>query len=190
VAPMPGDSARLGGRYARIEAHQPAALAALERRFGKGPWILDVGTGSGVYLNRRLARERGVDQAALELAAAAEFAAVPGVRAAFTATDLAAGAVADADVVSRRVAAGYYAGRSADVVVILEPFIVGSSPGGTTHGTPYSYDTHVPVIFYGPGIERGAVAEPVSVADIAPTLASVLGITPPSNASGRVLPLR
>jgi arylsulfatase A-like enzyme len=69
---------------------------------------------------------------------------------------------------------------------IPNPFQVGVTRG-TDHATPFSYDTHVPLAFYGlafqPGIYR-THAEPI---DLAVTLASLLGINPPAQATGRVL---
>jgi arylsulfatase A-like enzyme len=54
-------------------------------------------------------------------------------------------------------------------------------------GRPYAYDTHVPVIFLGPGVVKGEYTAECSPSDIAPTLASLLAITPPSTFVGRVL---
>ena len=72
------------------------------------------------------------------------------------------------------------------VILVPQAYVVGY-PGGTDHSSPYTYDTHVPLAFYGvpfqPGTYRGH-AEPV---DLAPTLASLLGISPPSHSVGRVL---
>jgi arylsulfatase A-like enzyme len=62
-----------------------------------------------------------------------------------------------------------------------------SSPPGTTHATPYSYDNHVPIIFFGAGIKPGAHYERVAVNDIAPTLAAILQVETPSGSLGRVL---
>ena len=58
---------------------------------------------------------------------------------------------------------------------------------GTSHGVPYNYDNHVPVIFFGPGIKPGTYRETIAVNDIAPTLAALLGTTEPSGSIGRVL---
>jgi hypothetical protein len=59
---------------------------------------------------------------------------------------------------------------------------------GTTHGSPYGYDTHVPVIFLGSSrIRAGSYTETIGVEDIAPTLATLLAIEPPSGNMGRVL---
>ena len=72
------------------------------------------------------------------------------------------------------------------VVLVPDAYFVGYPPG-TDHSSPYTCDTHVPLAFFGlpfqPGTYRGH-AEPV---DLAPTLASLLGITPPSHSVGRVL---
>ncbi|MGH9669900.1 MAG: alkaline phosphatase family protein, partial [Terriglobales bacterium] len=72
------------------------------------------------------------------------------------------------------------------VILVPDAYVVGYPPG-TDHSSPYTYDTHVPLAFFGlpfqPGTYRGH-AEPV---DLAPTLASLLGISPPSHSTGRVL---
>lgn len=82
---------------------------------------------------------------------------------------------------------GYYAKRSGDFQLITEPsWFVGGSKG-TTHGTGYSYDTHVPLIWYGWKVRPGSSSELVSVTDIAPTLADMLDILEPSGSFGRVI---
>lgn len=72
------------------------------------------------------------------------------------------------------------------VFAIPRPFTLGTN-SGTDHSLPYSYDAHVPLAFFGvffkPGQYRGAT-EPI---DLAPTIASILGINPPAAATGRVL---
>ena len=57
----------------------------------------------------------------------------------------------------------------------------------STHGTRFNYDTHVPLIFYGKGIKRGATNRKTDVIDIAPTIASLLGISSPSGSTGDVI---
>ena len=56
-----------------------------------------------------------------------------------------------------------------------------------THGSPYTYDTHVPLIIMGPGIKADRYFQAATPADIAPTLAALLRVQAPSNAVGRVL---
>jgi arylsulfatase A-like enzyme len=73
-------------------------------------------------------------------------------------------------------------------VVIAEPFKYLIEYSITaTHGSPYSYDTHVPMIIMGGGVNTGRYFEAASPADIAPTLSALLGIQVPSSVTGRVL---
>lgn len=80
---------------------------------------------------------------------------------------------------------GYNAKRSGDVLVNYEPAYMDYSNYGTTHGTPYSYDTHVPLIFYGAGIKPGNTSEQIYITDIAPTLAMLLNIQFPNGCTGK-----
>jgi len=90
-------------------------------------------------------------------------------------------------------AASYFPGRSGDLLVVPKPYwlVEGTARGkseetGAGHGTPYSYDQRVPVLLMGWGIEPGEYYGRISPADIAPTLASLCGVTlAPSD--GRVL---
>ena len=70
--------------------------------------------------------------------------------------------------------------------MLLEPHWIA---GGTaaTHGTPYGYDAHIPLILMGPGIVAGTYRDHAALLDLAPTLAAVLNVEPPSGAQGRVL---
>jgi predicted AlkP superfamily pyrophosphatase or phosphodiesterase len=81
---------------------------------------------------------------------------------------------------------GFHPSRSGDVVLVLEPgWYGGGRIQGTTHGSPYSYDTHVPVIFYGAGIKKGSTARYCTVTDIAPTISLLLNIKLPNAATGQ-----
>lgn len=79
--------------------------------------------------------------------------------------------------------------RSGDLYVAQAPysFLFDEGPIGAMHGSPWKYDTHVPIIFAGPGIEPQIVPRQVSTIDVAVTLANILGTTIPSSATGRVL---
>ena len=80
---------------------------------------------------------------------------------------------------------GYNAKRSGDVLVNYSPGYVDFMPTGTTHGSPYSYDTHVPLLFYGWNIKQGSSTEQVYITDIAPTLAMLLNIQFPNGTTGK-----
>ncbi len=80
---------------------------------------------------------------------------------------------------------GFNAKRSGDVLVNYLPAYVDYSPKGTTHGSPYSYDTHVPLIFYGWNIKKGSSTEQVNITDIAATLAMMLNVQFPNGCTGK-----
>jgi predicted AlkP superfamily pyrophosphatase or phosphodiesterase len=79
---------------------------------------------------------------------------------------------------------GFHQKRSGDVLIVPAPATPDYSPTGSTHGSPYVYDTHVPLIFFGKGIQRGSSTRRTYIRDIAPTLAVLLGTAYPSGATG------
>jgi predicted AlkP superfamily pyrophosphatase or phosphodiesterase len=84
-----------------------------------------------------------------------------------------------------RIIRGYHPKRSGDIVFALEPgWTESGSIQGTTHGSGYTYDTHVPILFYGNGIKKGSSVEPHSITDIAPTISTLLKIKFPSGSTG------
>ncbi len=82
---------------------------------------------------------------------------------------------------------GYNQKLSGDILFALQPGVIVYGPKGTTHGSGYSYDTHVPLLFYGNKIKKGVSYEPTNVTDIAPTISALLGISFPSGATGSII---
>ena len=81
---------------------------------------------------------------------------------------------------------GYNPKRSGDIMIVMEPGWVDSGTvPGTTHGSLYSYDTHVPILFYGKGITKGTSVQYHTIADIAPTLSLLLGTKFPNGCTGQ-----
>ncbi len=82
---------------------------------------------------------------------------------------------------------GFHPSRSGDVIFIPKPgyFIGGNT--GTTHGSPFQYDTHIPLLWYGWGIKKGSSNKIVYMTDIAPTVAALLHIQAPNGNVGQVL---
>ena len=186
VAPVPEvNEARhmIGGRNS-----QPALLKAmsdaLAAKYGPGQWI--IGTAGPIpYLNTQLIESKNLSAAEVEQTAAEAVRRMPHVFRVYTREQLLKGEVLD-DHVSTAVRNGFYQKRSGDVIVIPEAFYIYEKTG-TSHGTPFSYDTHVPVIFMGAGIHAGHYYEKIAVNDIAPTLAAIVGVEEPSGSVGRVL---
>ena len=81
---------------------------------------------------------------------------------------------------------GYNAKRSGDVLVnYLPDYIPLYQATGTTHGSPYSYDTHVPLLFYGWNIKQGSSTEQIYITDLSATLAMMLNIQFPNGCTGK-----
>lgn len=186
VAPLPEVQAGRkmpGGRV--IEATlRKAVESALVAKFGEGNWISYAAYGS-FWLNRATIREKKVDQAAVEACVAQALTEQPHVFRVYTRTQLLKGQYGS-DLVGTRVANGFYPGRSGDIITLLEPYYIYGAKDAS-HGTPFGYDTHLPLIFAGTGIKRGVYDQTVAINDIAPTLATILGIETPSGSTGRVL---
>lgn len=90
------------------------------------------------------------------------------------------------DALGRRISHSYSPAGGWWILSLQPPFAL---PGnsGTSHGSPYFYDSHVPLAFFGLPFEAGVYHGRCEVVDIAPTLAALLGINAPAKASGRVL---
>ncbi|HEX7016556.1 MAG TPA: alkaline phosphatase PafA [Cyclobacteriaceae bacterium] len=81
---------------------------------------------------------------------------------------------------------GHHPRRGGDIVYVLEPgWYSSDSKVGSTHGSPYTYDTHVPILFYGGGIKKGSTVRYHTVTDIAPTLSMILHVKFPSGCTGQ-----
>ena len=108
-----------------------------------------------------------------------------GLRGYYTRSQLARGEV-PATEFGRKYANSFTSAGGWYVLGVAAPFTVGGS-GGTDHATPYSYDVHVPLALYGIPFQSGIYRTSVEPVDLAPTLASLLGINAPAASTGRVL---
>ena len=186
VAPLPEDLASRsmpGGRIANKELFG-AIQKGLEAKYGPGEWLAST-AGSSPYLNYVLIAEKKLNAEDVRRVAADAALAVPHVTRVYTRDQLLRGDVGD-DRIGRRVVRGFNVQRSGDLEIILEPFWMRAT-SGTTHGTPYNYDAHIPLVLMGPPIKPGVYSDPVALNDLAPTLATILNVQPPSGSSGRVL---
>ena len=87
--------------------------------------------------------------------------------------------------IRERIVNGYTPQRSGDLVFITKSGYVGGGNTGTGHGVFYNYDAHIPLLFYGNGIKKGAVNSVNYMTDIAPTISTLLGIQMPSGSIGK-----
>jgi len=160
---------------------------ALAKRFGEGEWVRSIRRGQ-VFLNDSLMQARKIIPEEIQRATVDHMQLDPNVIVALSATDLARNQYTDG--VRRTIQRGFMVQRSGDVVMVYRPNYLESYYGttkGTTHMTPWNYDTQVPVIFYGQGIRQGEIMERTSITDIVPTVCAIVGISLPNAASGNVV---
>ena len=197
VSPLPEVFRRQnpGSQAARFDVSVIGAAAelALRTRFGRPrrpryldqpSWIMNQGWPS-LYLNLEGLEDRQIPPEEAERIAQEAVEKIPGVERAITASELRR---QRSQGLHSRAELSFHPARSGNVYFELAPYLLPETqPVGTTHGSPWSYDTHVPMLWYFPGIAPGARTGTVGVADLAPTLAALLGIPPPGGAAGRVL---
>jgi hypothetical protein len=182
VAPLPEENRKRKMPGGRLDSAPLTAAveAALQDKLGGSHWIAYAGE-SGIYLNL----QPRIDPAEAERVAANAVRLYPHVARVYTHTQLVNGEVPH-DAIGISLRNGFNPVRSGSVLFILDPYWIFSATGAA-HGTPYGYDTHVPMLFLGARIKPGRYHANVAPNDIAPTLATILDIETPSGSVGRVL---
>ena len=186
VAPVP-ESLRErnlpGGRMTAKELFDPIQQAVVAK-YGVGNWFVAT-AGSSPYLNYELIAKQQLDPVEVRSVAAAAALKVPHVARVYTRDQLSRGEVAN-DRIGSRVLRGFNQQRSGDLEIILEPYWMRQA-SGTTHGTPYNYDAHIPLVLMGTRVQPGEYSNAAALNDLAPTLATLLKIEIPGGSAGRVL---
>ena len=151
---------RLSGGRVKPSDVTSAVRGALRARFGdEADKYLLAFDNNNLYFDHQALRRDRVSHEEVERLAGEAALNVPGIARFFTRTQLATRGISPADPVARRVLHGFHAARSGDVVVVQEPYkYLVTYNIVATHGAPYSYDTHVPVILMGPGLVAPACA--------------------------------
>ena len=167
-----------------------AAIQRLKRRFGIGGELITTYYHPYVYLNREEISKHNLDETEVEWAIAKELMSVDGIAYAVPSSALLHGGLPDTPMV-RSIVANFNPARSGDIFVVFEPQVFINDFDGlevaATHGSPWRYDTYVPLIFAGAGVPAQRISRRVHSVDVAPTLAAAVGTKPPSGATGVVL---
>lgn len=167
--------------------------AALRRRFGlsEEAGLLRGYVQPYFYLNHEVMASKRLDAMEVEHVVEIELERLTGVADVISTTALRTGKVGPTPYLEA-VQNNDHLARSGDLYVVFEPgwFIddLGTLVAAANHGSPWAYDTHVPVAFAGAGIAPGLNARRVYTVDVASTLAARLGTGLPSGATGAVLP--
>ena len=166
------------------------AIANLKKKFGIGDELIEAYFPPYVYLNHELIHDQGLNQAEIEAAIAEELMKFKGVALAISSSALRTASLPDT-FLNRAVLNNFNPKRSGDIYLVLEPNVYINDFDGltvaSTHGSPWRYDTFVPVMFAGANMQPQTVARSITPYDIATTLAAYLGIKPPSAAIGNPL---
>lgn len=200
VAPIPEHASAMGltgGRISNTDIMN-AARNSIRARFGRrdeakdstADYLSEPLFNGNIFFNTVALKRDGINREEIERVVAEAVLTVPGINRAFTRTQLETGSITTGDVIGRRVLHGFHSRRSGDVILVQEPFKYfseGANPIPATHGSPFSYDTHVPLIIMGQGLAAGRYPHSATPADLAPTLSTLLRIQAPSNAVGRIL---
>lgn len=162
-------------------------FARLGREFGLSNELIESFTNPYLYLNYGVIAGAGLNVAEVEAAVAQELQKLPGIAFAIGSSALRAGAAPET-AVGRAVMANFHPDRSGDIYVVFEPhWFVADFDGlhvASAHGSPWSYDSHVPIILSGAGVRPGVVHRRVETVDVAVTIAAKLRTKLPSGAVG------
>jgi predicted AlkP superfamily pyrophosphatase or phosphodiesterase len=190
AVPIPewSDEHKLGGARVKKASIKKAVETALAARFGEGNWVLALEDPS-VYLNRELIAQKKLDPAQVEQVAGEAILALPGFMGYFTRTQLQNGWLPPTRV-AQTVARAYSNAHSGDVITVTAPFSFwgkyAEKDWGTTHGSPFRYDTDVPLILMGKPFRPGYYGE-TNMVDLAATLSEVLRLSRPAGCEGEAL---
>jgi predicted AlkP superfamily pyrophosphatase or phosphodiesterase len=167
-----------------------AAITRIKERFRIKGELIETYSHPYLYFSADVKNDRKIDQQALEAAVVEELMKFPGVSLAVSSAALRKGDLPDTDMM-RSVKRNFHPKRSGDVFIVFEPnWFINDFEGlivASTHGSPWNYDTYVPIVFAGAGMKPAVVDRRVLTVDIAATLAAYLGIKVPSGSVGEPL---
>lgn len=188
--PAPEHSVSLGRNAGRQSIPEAIARvnATLREKFGPGSWVRSV-SAMGLVFDKALLARSGVDARALAEEARRAVLAEPGIAVAYTREELEAGSRAGQPHFEA-MRKTWHRELSGDVQLAFKPYWMSTTSSRATHGSPHPYDTHVPLLFYGPAwVKPGRHDARADITDIAPTLARILGVPAPAASEGKVLPV-
>jgi len=154
----------------------------LDKKFKKGDWILNM-TDSYIFLNHELMDKKKLNKKKVYRFVKEILDFYPGIHRSYDRISLSENDYTD--WLGSRVKNGFNNKYSPDIIYLMEPGIIEYGEHGTTHGSGYTYDTHVPLLFMGAGIPKGKVTSMTSITDIVPTLCTLYDIPLPSGCTGK-----
>lgn len=160
----------------------------LKREWKISDWLIRSTDSEGNALNYDAAAKAGVSRESLQSRVRKGLQAIDGIQAVYFRDELEA-KTADSRPYLSQFRNSYSSQRGGDFEILYcQSCLIDDDPAGTTHGSPYPYDTHVAMLFWGAGIKAGREDQEAHTVDIAPTLARLLGVSFPKTVDGHPLP--
>jgi predicted AlkP superfamily pyrophosphatase or phosphodiesterase len=173
---------KINAGYLDSEKLLQSTKAELKNQFGEGDFITSF-SNEQIYLNQQLIGEKKIKSADVKAVISSVLMGQAGVAGVYSSDDLIKNAIIEKP--AKLLQMGYHQKRSGDIAILLEPGWMNYEEQGSTHGAPYTYDTHVPLIWYGWKIKQGQSADYIEITDIAPTLSTLLEISMPNGCTGK-----
>ncbi|MCP4277074.1 MAG: alkaline phosphatase family protein, partial [Gammaproteobacteria bacterium] len=165
-------------------------IAAIKKRFGIEGGLVEAFFQPYIYLNQAMLKDKGINADEVAQLIAEELMQVKGIAYAIPSADLSTTNLAD-KIVKQAIQNSFHPKRSGDIYIVFEPNLFISDFDGldvaSVHGSPWRYDSFVPVIFAGAGLSGAKVNRAITPYDIAPTLSAFIGAKPPSGSIGTPL---
>lgn len=175
----------LPGGYIDRDTISKQLMQYLAGKYGKEQWVRALAN-QQVYLNRSLISEKGLSLKAIQEDVARFLLQFEGVSSTNTAYNFSSRQYPEG--LQAMYQRGFDYQRSGDVFVQLKPgWLISSYRTGTTHGSPYNYDTHIPMLLYGWGVPQGINQEKTAITQLAPTLSVLLNTPFPNGSEARPL---
>jgi predicted AlkP superfamily pyrophosphatase or phosphodiesterase len=175
---------KIPGGVFPIETVLPQLESALKEKYGEGPWIVNY-ENMQLYLNNKRLTEKKVNRDEFKQTIISFLLQHDGIAKVLDLENL-NDELVEASMKSA-IANGFYPKRSGEIYVLHEPGWFEGMPKGTTHGSIYPYDTHIPLVWMGWNIKPGENHSQIYMTDIAPTIAAMLHIQEPNGCVGKVI---
>jgi predicted AlkP superfamily pyrophosphatase or phosphodiesterase len=177
-------SLKIPAHYFDIKKFRQAVLAITKKYFNSIELIENI-SNYQIFLDKQKIESLGLDKNTVAEKLAEEVIALEGIYKAVTAKTLQTARFTDG--IMNSLQNGYNQKFSGDLLLIPFPATLTRGRTGTSHGSGYSYDAHIPLIFYGNGIKKGVSKKRYEIIDIAPTIANLLKIEVPNASTGKII---
>lgn len=172
------ESVKIPAGYVNNKSSRSSLEAFLKETFGSSDLIENI-SNNQIFLNKTTIKSLDLDLDDVEEAIANEVIHYEDIFKVYSATTM--NQTSFSGGIEHLLQNGFNQKRSGDILLVGKPGFISYHRKGTTHGSGYNYDTHVPLLFFGKGIAKGHTLKKTAVSDISPTISALLGISFPNS---------